>query len=356
MGNRRGLGFGGFLVGLGVGWIIFTSVDVSSRILAWLLIAAGGAIVATALLSYISPGFRLTGVAASVVAGLVIALVFTSGFGIFWPGPTNGGPYPYSKEEPRSYSGVATAEKLLFQVESINGQIDVSTWEKDEFSIELTVKARGATESEAQSNLEKVDTSIDERLVQGRLELTLTIDVPRLTWNRVSVDVTVTLPADAVVDLDVETTNGAISLARLNGGTLKFRTTNGVLSFDKTEAITIRGSTTNGRIEGDVEAESLIVDTTNGVIELIIPSLRSGEYDLETTNGNVDIKVVPSDAVGFNLDVSTSVSTVTFDLPNLNYDLNTARHKRAQTEGYEDKPIRISIDASTTNGSGKVHD
>ncbi len=344
------------MVGLGVGWIIFTSVDVSSQILAWLLITAGGAIVASALLSYISPGFRLTGVAASVVSGFVIALVFTSGFGVFWPGPSNGGLYPYSKEEPRSFSGVATAEKLLFEVESINGQIDVSTWEKDEYSVELTVKSRGATESEAQSNIEKVDTSIDERLVQGRLELMLTIDVPRLTWNRISVDVLVTLPANVVVDLDVETTNGAISLTQLKGGTLIFRTTNGGLFFDEIEAITIQGSTTNGRIEGEVEAESIIVDTTNGGIEVFIPSTRSGDYDLETTNGNVDIKVVPSEDVGFNLDVSTSISSVTLDLPNLTYDLNTARHKKAQTVGYEDKPIRISIDASTTNGSGKVHD
>lgn len=354
MRNPRGLGFGGFLVGLGVGWIVFTTIDVSSQILAWLIILAGGAIVASTLLSYLSPGFKLTGVTTSLIVGLVIALVSTSGFGALWPGSWNGGDYPYSVEETRDFSGVATAGDLLFKVDNVNGNIEVSTWERAEYEVELTVKARGTSDSDARNNLGKVDTSLDDRLVGGRLELVLTISVPRLTWNRISINIAVTLPADAEVDLDVETTNGEISLAQLKGETLRLRTTNGDLSFDGVEATTITGSTTNGRIRGVAEAEDMTASTTNGGIELSIPSARSGEYDLGTTNGNVKITVTPSDEAGFDLDMRTTSATVTFNLEDLTYEVNTNTHKKAQTEGYDAKPIQISIEASTTNGSVRV--
>ncbi len=239
-------------------------------------------------------------------------------------------------------------------MDNVNGNIEISTWERAVYEVELTVKARGTSDSDAQSNLGKVDTSLDDQLVGGRLELVLTISVPRLTWNRISINIAVTLPADAKVDLDVETTNGQISVAQLQGETLRLRTTNGDLSFDSVEARTITGSTTNGRIEGVAEAEDMTASTTNGGIELSIPSTLSGEYDLETTNGNVKITVTRSDETGFNLDMRTTSATVTFDLEGLTYEVNTNTHKKAYTEGYDTKPIQISIEASTTNGSVKV--
>jgi len=47
MPQSRLLGLGGFLIGFGTGWYIFTAYQVSLQIVAWILIVAGVLIAAT---------------------------------------------------------------------------------------------------------------------------------------------------------------------------------------------------------------------------------------------------------------------------------------------------------------------
>jgi hypothetical protein len=354
MGNQRGLGFGAFLVGLGAGWLIFTALDVTIKTFAWILMILGAGIVASALLRYLSPKMSLSGAVSSLSAGLIIALIFTSGLGFVWPFSGTGGPYPHHVDESRNLKGDISAQNLLFSVENVNGQISVSTWDRPEYNIDLSVRAYGNTESGAQSNLQKVDTSVDERVVQGRLELTLIISVPRQAWNRYSVSVEATLPSDVTVDLDMQTTNGAITVEDLTGDSLVLKTTNGDITFDGVEATTIRASTTNGRIDGSVQASEMNADSTNGQIDLGLPSTRSGSYILGTTNGDVEITVAPSDEVGFDFDIRASSGTVSTDLAGLSYEINTNKNKVAHTEGFDDKSVQIEIRASTTNGNVRL--
>jgi len=108
---------------------------------------------------------------------------------------------------------------------------------------------------------------------------------------------------------------------------LTLSTTNGDVAFDGVEADTISASTTNGRISGSVQAADMTAGTTNGAISLSLPCTRTGSYELETTNGNVDVNVVPSGDVGFDLDASTSSGGATLDLSGLAYETSTSRHK-----------------------------
>ncbi len=50
MSGRGGLGFGGFLVGLGTGWMVFQEIHVSGELFAWIMIIAGAGVVASSLL------------------------------------------------------------------------------------------------------------------------------------------------------------------------------------------------------------------------------------------------------------------------------------------------------------------
>lgn len=354
MENPKGLGFGAFIVGIGAGWLIFTAIDVTSKVFAWILIILGAGIVASGVLKHLSPRLPLPGIVSSLSVGLIIALFFTSGLGFTWPLSRTGGPYPYSVDESRNLHGDAIAQNLLFTVENVNGNIEISTWDKPEYDIDLSIKAHGNTMKEAQNNLEKVDTSIDEKMAQGRLELVLTISVPRLTWNRITVNVAVSLPADATVDLEVQTTNGAIKTNDLSGDVLTLTSTNGDIVFEGVEATTIHASTTNGGIEGAVQATDMTADSTNGRIDLSLPSTRSGSYDLGTTNGDIEVTVVPSDDVGFDLDLRTSNGSLTSNLGGLTYETNTSKRKVAHTEGFDARSVKIETSASTTNGDVRV--
>ncbi|UCH56687.1 MAG: DUF4097 family beta strand repeat protein [Candidatus Bathyarchaeota archaeon] len=351
MSSPRGLGFGGFLVGLGVGWFIFTNYDVTSNLVSWILIIVGGSIVLSSLISLTRPGLRLSGLVSNFSVGLIIALIVTSGFTVFFPWNVQSLVYRSSQEESRFLAGDITASNVLFRTDNVNGYVRVSTWEREEYSVDLTVKGRGSSDSDASRTIEQVDTSLEEQLVGGRQELDLVISVPTNLWSRITVNVEVKLPADAEIDLDVETTNGEISAINLEGGTLRLDTTNGRIVFDGVEAEVIDSSTTNGVISGVVEAADFTGSTTNGKIELEIPCTVSGDYDLHTTNGGVEVTVVASEDVGFEVDMRTTIGGVSLNLPNLNYSTNTNRRKVAETTGFSTKPIQVSITAGVTTGS-----
>lgn len=88
--------------------------------------------------------------------------------------------------------------------------------------------------------------------------------------------------------------------------------------------------------------------TINGAIELTVPSTRDGMYDLGATNGNVEVELGLSPDAGYSLIGRTAIGRVTFDVPELDYNVDTSRHKEAETSGYSNKAIQI--EASTTNG------
>jgi hypothetical protein len=78
------LGFGGFLLGLGAAWIVFTTYETSGNFFSWLMILGGASIVASSLLSR-NRSMRQVN---SLIGGFVVALVFSYAFGYvgFLPG------------------------------------------------------------------------------------------------------------------------------------------------------------------------------------------------------------------------------------------------------------------------------
>lgn len=88
--------------------------------------------------------------------------------------------------------------------------------------------------------------------------------------------------------------------------------------------------------------------TINGAIELTVPSTRDGRHDLGATNANVEVELGLSPDAGYSLIGRTANGKVTFDVPELDYDVDTSRHKEAETSGYSTKAIQI--ESSTTNG------
>ncbi|UCD43995.1 MAG: DUF4097 family beta strand repeat protein [Candidatus Bathyarchaeota archaeon] len=351
MARTKGLGFGGFLIGIGLGWLFFTNMTVSADLIAWIMILAGGAIVASSLLSRMNPGLPLTGAITWFTLGLIIALLVVSGPSQIITGGFDSGIYPVTMGGTMNFSGQATAQDILFEVENVNGGLEVETWSRDEYDLNITVKARGTSQSDAESAFEKVDVTLDESTVGGRLELVLTVNVPRLTWRRVTVSMVLTLPSDAIIDLDVTTVNGGLSAAQLSGGDIRLTTTNGDIVLDHVNANSVRGSTTNGRVTGTVGVEEMTASTVNGAIDLTIPPTRDGSYDLGATNGNVDVELDRIPDVGYSLIGRTTNGRVTFDVSGLDYDVDTSRHKEAETSGYSTKAIQIQIKASTTNGA-----
>lgn len=349
MSGPRSLGLGGFLVGLGAGWVVFRELDITTNIYAWIMILAGSAFVASSLLSRWNRRWRIGGLVGGALGGLILALLVTSGFVLIG---VNDSSYSgsYRAQDTREFNGVLTADSVLLDVNSFNGPIKVSTWDKSEYDIVVLIRAKGNTVTEAEENLERFGLDLDESVVGGKVKLVLRHNVASTLTSRYSVQVEAHLPARATVDLDLDSSNGGIHLADVAGGTINLRTSNGMLEFDDLTASKIDAVTSNGRVEGELEAPDASVSTSNGGIDLVLPCTVTGRYVLRTSNGHVHLRVSGSTSVGYDLDLLTSNGSIDIDLSNLEYSLNQRTSKEARTRGFTEKTVKITIVASTSNG------
>ena len=98
------IGFGGFLIGLGIGYLVFKQLNITFNEAAWALIILGVAIVLSAVIRSISPGLGIHRVVGGLAGGLILALFLTQGFN-FLSGVNIGNPFlPYSSTETKTYS------------------------------------------------------------------------------------------------------------------------------------------------------------------------------------------------------------------------------------------------------------
>ena len=353
MSDNKGMGFGGFLVGLGTGWMVFQEIHVSGELFAWILIIAGTGVVASSVLFSRRRNRHFGGLIGGLTVGTILSLMITSNFVLY--GISSGGYFgSYRAQDTMTFTGALTADSVLLDVNSFNGPIEVSTWAKDEYSISALIKAKGTTDAEAEENLERFEFDLDESLILGKKRLVLRHNVAGTMTSRYSVQIEVWLPADATIDLALDSSNGGIYLSDIKGGEINLDASNGGLEFDYVKATRVDASTSNGPVTGRLDAWDADIDTSNGAITLTLPCTRNGRYELGTSNGPVQLEVSSSTSVGYNLDLSTSNSIVDIDLPNLDYTVNTRTRKEAHTYGLASKSVRITIDASTSNGSMRV--
>lgn len=276
-------------------------------------------------------------------------------------------------EEDRSFSGDVQEKRVSFSVENVNGPVRVSTWEKSEYNMDLIIKAWGYTREEADEKLDRIKTNLLDRVVDGQRRLILDIERPNDTRGGYSVELDVTLPSNTEIDLDLGSSNGLIKASDVKGRTLKMKTSNGMLAMKNVSMERVSGRTSNGRItlalvsaedidcrssngriEGSVDTVNAYMKTSNGKVDLDLKCTRSGEYELQTSNGGIKVKVSGSPEVGYDLDLNTSMSRISADLPELIYTRDGRNTKMMKTAGYEEKKVQIAINADTSMGRIKV--
>jgi hypothetical protein len=272
-------------------------------------------------------------------------------------------------EEDRSYTGDAHEEKIFFSVENVNGPVRVSTWEKSEYNIGLIVKAWGYTREEADEKLDRIKTNLLDRVIETQRRLILDIERPDDAHGGYSVDIDVKLPSLSEIDLDLGSRNGLIKASDVKGQTFKMntsngrlilknismkrvtgRTSNGKITMDRVSAEDIDCRSSNGRIEGSVDAVNTYLRTSNGRINLDLKCTKSGEYELQTSNGGITVKVLEDPEIGYDLNLHTSMSQISANVPELIYTRDGRNTMMAKTAGYEEKQIQITINADTSMG------
>ena len=111
-----------------------------------------------------------------VAGGLVFALILTQGFN-FFTGIGNSN-LPYSTTEHKTYTGASPQDSVYLRVGSMNGQITLTTWNRDDYSIEATITARGTSQKEADDNLAKLGKELIKEETTSLQKLTLVYTSP----------------------------------------------------------------------------------------------------------------------------------------------------------------------------------
>lgn len=350
--SDSGIGFGGFLLGLGGGYYLFKYVDFTFDIISYLLILMGAGIIIGSLLSKgrKNPIGEVWG---GFIGGLFFAVFLTQGFGLVdsftnqWDDVEGS---IYRATEDVSLTAEIEAATVSLSVDSVNGAVDVTPWSGDDVKIDLEIRAKGTSDSDAEDKLADFVYDLANDVSGGEQEIALTFPMSTLNvWNTYSVYIEVFVPEDAIDTLMVDTTNGAITVSDLDIPGINLDTTNGAIHLSDVTSSLMTVDTTNGGISGTIYANTGVFSTTNGAIDITLEA-ESGEYNFDTTNGSIEIDVPSGDNIGVNLNLDTTVGSIDVNLPDIDYSINRSREKIGETTGYDSKTVQIVIDADTTIG------
>ena len=164
-----------------------------------------------------------------------------------------------------------------------NGGVSVKGWDQNQVLVRARVQAAGLSLPEAEQLAAqiRIETGGNKIFASGPESQ------KNAQWN---VSYEVFVPRHA--DVSVETHNGGISIADVNGR-LDFRALNGGVVLRRVGG-TVRGSTTNGGLVVDLtgdrwDGDSLDVSTTNGGVVMAVPENYSANIQTGTVNGRIDV-------------------------------------------------------------------
>lgn len=217
-------------------------------------------------------------------------------------------------------------------VRNTNGNVSVTTWDRDQVEIVAEKRARSADRRAAAEALEEIRIEIERS--PGRLAIET--ELPRrsdgvLSWllgRDVDASVSYEIRVPETARLEVVTVNGRVSSTG---------------PYDEQ-----RLRTTNGRIEvgaagGDVDAR-----TTNGSIDVALDTrLARSDVELSTTNGSITLRL-PDDLRG-RLEARTVNGRIRSELP-----ITVEGHSRRRLDGDLNGGGANRIGLRTVNGSISV--
>ncbi len=268
----------------------------------------------------------------------------------------------YSFTEKRS--GAFSSENVEIVLEPRNGSIDISPADGDEYEMEIEARVRAENEEKAEN---KKNRGLEIQEEGNRLFF-------RVGEKEIVANVRLRLPRKNLYTLNLDTSNGRIEVAGLRADKVEGDTSNGRIVFRDMVGRIFRGDTSNGRVEmKNLKGDEFIADTSNGSIFIqgegkifngdtsngsitIEPRFReSGEIKADTSNGRIKLHLPAAEDIGYSIMASTSMGSLNIDLPEVEFGERKETYSRksaaGKTRGYEGKPIKVRVEASTSMGS-----
>jgi len=187
-------------------------------------------------------------------------------------------------------------------LETFNGAVDVSGWDRDEADITATKYASTQNAVDAL----KIDVAASGDSIRIRSIR------PSERWGNMGVRYTIRVPRKTTLER-IQTSNGAIDVSNLDAPA-RLTTSNGAVRADNVQG-GLEASTSNGSIRaltsGPNDGRSLRLSTSNGSVELTVDKLGVGGAVVHTSNGSITVNLPGS--ASLDVDASTSNARITND-------------------------------------------
>jgi DUF4097 and DUF4098 domain-containing protein YvlB len=242
------------------------------------------------------------------------------------------------KTEERSFT---VSAKPAVTVETFNGDIRVATTPESKIEAIVTKTGSGANKAAAEADLDYVKV---DYIQEGDTVKIIAKRTRPKTFGSSGAELELKVPAHAWLALTTQ--NGSISTRAMENEVVA-HTSNGLIEVTGSKG-KLELETSNGEIK--IEAEGAIVDaaTTNGNVSFS-GKLDKGSHRLETSNGSIDLKL-PSTAQ-FQFTASTSNGAVSNHFPGLQAKSGKAGTNRlAGLVGSGSAP-EIEVRLETSNGN-----
>lgn len=186
---------------------------------------------------------------------------------------------PFSESGPFSSTGKIT-------LENVNGEIDITTWDKNEIRIE------GEKSAKTEEELKLIELTIDRSNSRTDIKVTLPKRRSGMFNNnsiRGGVRFKLTVPTGATLER-IRTVNSSITIDGVRGGT-DAESVNG-----RIRARDLAGNTHLKSVNGGLNARFAVVaadqelsfDTVNGSVEVVLPSDAGVQLRSSVVNGHID--------------------------------------------------------------------
>ncbi len=233
-------------------------------------------------------------------------------------------------------------------LDTTNGFVTLAGTRSSGYALTATLEGRGDSESEARERLDALGVDIGDA---GGLSITGTnSDHP--DWQGRSVSLDVSVPSN-VGHIDIDTTNGFVTLEDLDADNVNVDTLNGFVEGTMA-AHDVHVTSSNGFITWVGDVADFIVSTSNAFVTVDVRPIASGTWDIDTLNGAIHLTLVEDASRGYDIRGSTTNGAIDFDFKDTE-EVSTGggfvgQERHEKTVGYETRATQVSVDLDTMNG------
>jgi DUF4097 and DUF4098 domain-containing protein YvlB len=259
----------------------------------------------------------------------------------------------FSEAREEFHQNYAVKADTEVKVGNVNGNILISTWEKDSVDVHAIKRTRrGHNELDKMKIEVTIGDVMEIKAIKRKYDdsgedtfFKRVFGSMRLGGPKVTVDFTIKLP-ETIRLSEARSTNGTVELQETRGDTYA-HTTNGNVIVDSSEGY-IKAKTTNGNITINGETTVREASTTNGSISASLSAQGTQDTKISTTNGSVKLYLYPD--MDADIELKTINGKISAEGISLTLDTMSKNHLIA-TIGSGGRKIL----AKTVNGSIRLN-